>query len=114
MLTENKKPPKMAFTIENLAKSSRDEVVNDIPLGFPNLPPIDMAPRIHFLDNYTPIKLRTTMAPSMSTPKTATKRKRNHSEVSDVDSINSSRSKSSEDSLSPCVSGMYFMLWILK
>jgi hypothetical protein len=114
MLIENKKPTKMAFTIENMAKSSRDEVVHDIPLNFPNLPPIEMTPRIHFLDNYTPIKLQATIAPSMSTPKTETKRKRNHSEVSDVDSINSSRSKSSEDSLNPCVSGMYFIIWILK
>ncbi|CAC5418839.1 unnamed protein product [Mytilus coruscus] len=93
----NQKPQRMAFTIENLAKSSRDESFPEVPLTFPNLPPIGFAPRLHLLDNCTPIKLQATVIPSMSTPKTNSKRKRNHSEVSDTESTTSSRSKSTSE-----------------
>lgn len=109
LVPDNMKPKKMAFTIENLAKSSRDESFTEVPVTFPNLPPIGLAPKMQFLDNFTPVKLQATVAPVMSTPKIQTKRKRNHSEVSDTESTTSSRSKSSEDSsesFGPCLSGM--------
>lgn len=108
LVLESNKPKKMAFTIENLAKSSRDDGFSETSITFPNLPPIGLAPRIQILDNFTPVKLQATVAPVMSTPKTQTKRKRNHSEVSDTESTSSSRSKFSEESsesIGNCLSG---------
>lgn len=114
----NQKPQRMAFTIENLAKSSREESFPEVPLTFPNLPPIGFAPRLQLLDNYTPVKLQATVIPSMSTPKTNSKRKRNHSEVSDTESTTSSRSKStseeSSESFGAFISGMYHSISIVK
>lgn len=114
----NQKPQRMAFTIENLAKSSREESFPEVPLTFPNLPPIGFAPRLQLLDNCTPIKLQATVIPSMSTPKTNSKRKRNHSEVSDTESTTSSRSKStseeSSESFGAFISGMYHSISIVK